>query len=66
MDEQAIKAVEQHIGRAILHLDEAANILGKFLDDDAVYQVWCLIPASQAQRALSWLKELKPTEEKGQ
>lgn len=62
MNEHAIKAVEQHIGRAILHLDEASNILGKFLDDDAVYQVWCLVPVSQAQRALSWLKEVKPME----
>lgn len=62
MNKLAIQAVEQHIRQAILHLDEASNILGKFLDDDAVYQVWCLVPVSGAQRVLSWLKTIKTTE----
>lgn len=62
MNETAIQSVRHELEQALVHLTQASDLLARYLNDNDVYQIWCLIPVSGVRRLLSWLKAIKPEE----
>lgn len=64
MEKFAIEVVRHELEQALVHLTQASDVLARYLDDDQVYQVWCLTPISGVERTLYYLRALSPKDGK--